>query len=189
MQQYDIVNLLDCNFITCTVYLHMLGPLSQAESKKRMNQAITINECMNVMSKRAIKASFKKKKFSEILPLTLDKRTNFKLTKTLIHFLRKTNDSSITWWQVIKLQERVKGWTSVKGEKQKTFEKVLTLWKNGKTIWEKWTFQNSETSCNENSQKGVKSNGTLPIPQQKPFGLKPWNLTSRWLHTNSINVL
>ena len=71
----------------------MLGPLSQAESKKRMNQAITINECMNVMSKRAIKASFKKKKFSVILPLTLDKRTNFKLTKTLIHLLRKTNDS------------------------------------------------------------------------------------------------
>ena len=41
----------------------MLGPLSQAESKKRMNQAITINECMNVMSKRAIKASFKTEKF------------------------------------------------------------------------------------------------------------------------------
>ena len=39
----------------------MLGPLSQAESKKRMNQAITINECMNVMSKRAIKASFNRK--------------------------------------------------------------------------------------------------------------------------------
>ena len=41
----------------------MLGPLSQAESKKRMNQAITINECMNVMRKRAVKASFKNKKF------------------------------------------------------------------------------------------------------------------------------
>ena len=38
----------------------MLGPLSQAEPKKRTNQAITINECMNVMRKRAVKASFKK---------------------------------------------------------------------------------------------------------------------------------
>ena len=47
-----------------------------------------------LMSKRAIKASFKtRKNFQEILPLTLNKRTNFKLTKTLIHLLRKTNDS------------------------------------------------------------------------------------------------
>ena len=46
----------------------MLGPLSQAESKKRMNQAITINECMNVMSKRAIKASFKKKNSQKFYP-------------------------------------------------------------------------------------------------------------------------
>ena len=71
----------------------MLGPLSQAESKKRMNQAITINECMNVMSKRAIKASFNNKNFSVNLPLTSEKRTKFKLTKTLIHFLRKTKNS------------------------------------------------------------------------------------------------
>ena len=92
----------------------MLGPLSQAESKKRMNQAITINECMNVMSKRAIKASFKNKNFSVNLPLTLDKRTKFKLTKTLIHFLRKTNDSLYNLMTGNKtsgkgeLQERVK---------------------------------------------------------------------------------
>ena len=98
----------------------MLGPLSQAEPKKRMNQAITINECMNVMRKRAVKASFKKN-FSVNLPLTLEKRTKFKLTKTLIHFLRKTNDSLNTLMTGIK--------TSGKGGKLKTFEKVLTLLK------------------------------------------------------------
>ena len=80
-----------------------------------------------------------------------------------------------------KLQERVnfrkgknfrkglKGEPLVKGEKQKTFEKVLTLWKNGKTIGEKCTFhfKKLKNKLQRNSQQGVKSNGTLPIPQQK----------------------
>ena len=99
----------------------MLGPLSQADPKKRTNQAITINECMNVMRKRAVKASFKNKNFSVNLPLTLDKRTKFKLTKTLIHFLRKTKNSLKNLMTGIK--------TSGKGGKLKTFEKVLTLLK------------------------------------------------------------
>ena len=53
----------------------MLGPLSQAESKKRMNQAITINECMNVMSKRAIKASFSRKISRQFTPKIKINRT------------------------------------------------------------------------------------------------------------------
>ena len=89
-----------------------------------------------------------------------------------------------------KLQERVnfrkgknfrkglKGETLVKGEKQKTFEKVLTLWRNGKTIGEKcaFHFKKLKNKLQRNSQQGVKSNGTLPIPQTKTFwpqALKP----------------
>ena len=66
MQQYNIVNLLECNFITCTVYLHMIGPWSQAESKNEWIKPPRKKEWMNewiLMSKRAIKASFKTEKF------------------------------------------------------------------------------------------------------------------------------
>ena len=60
----------------------MPGPLSQAESKKRMNQAITINECMNVMRKRAVKACFLTILVNS--PLTLEKiERKFKLTKSV----------------------------------------------------------------------------------------------------------
>ena len=78
-----------------------------------------------------------------------------------------------------KLQERVnfrKGKNFRKGlkdEKQKTFEKVLTLWKMIKSLAKNVTISKLKNKLQRNSQQGVKSNGTLPNPQQKPFGLKP----------------
>ena len=72
--------------------MHILGPLSQAEPKKRTNQAITINECMNVMRKRAVKACFLTILVNS--PLTLENtERNSSLQNPLIHFLRKTKDS------------------------------------------------------------------------------------------------
>ena len=69
----------------------MLGPLPQADPKKRTNQAITVNECMNVMRKRAGKARFNN--FGKFTPNFRKNRTKFKLTKPLIHLLRKTKNS------------------------------------------------------------------------------------------------
>ena len=47
-----------------------------------------------LMSKTAMKASFKTEKFQgNSTPNFKQKKNEFKLTKTLIHFLRKTNDS------------------------------------------------------------------------------------------------
>ena len=60
----------------------MLGPLPQADPKKRTNQAITVNECMNVMRKRAVKACFLTILVNS--PLTLEKiERKFKLTKSV----------------------------------------------------------------------------------------------------------
>ena len=60
--------------------------------------------------------------FGKFTPNFRKNRTKFKLTKTLIHFLRKTKDS---------LKNLMTGnKTSGKGGKLKTFEKVLTLLKN-----------------------------------------------------------
>ena len=60
----------------------MLGPLPQADPKKRTNQAITINECMNVMRKRAVKACFFNN-FGKFTPNFRKHRTKFKLTKSV----------------------------------------------------------------------------------------------------------
>ena len=70
----------------------MLGPLPQADPKKRTNQAITVNECMNVMRKRAGKARFNNfGKFT--LNFRKHRTKNLKLQNPLIHFLRKTDDN------------------------------------------------------------------------------------------------
>ena len=55
----------------------MLGPLPQADPKKRTNQAITVNECMNVMRKRAVKACFLTILVNS--PLTLEKKNRTKI--------------------------------------------------------------------------------------------------------------
>ena len=99
----------------------MLGPLSQAESKKRMNQAITINECMNVMRKRAVKACFLTILVNS--PLTLEKQNEIQAYKN-VDTLSSKNKT-----QFEKPDDRLHK-TSGKGEKLKTFEKVLTLLKN-----------------------------------------------------------
>ena len=116
-----------------------------------------MNEWM-LMSKRAIKASFKNRKTSrKITPNFKQIERISSLQKRWYTFFEKQMTVYITWWQVTKLQERVKtsgkvkisvkfqervkGWTFNKGwktlvevGKQFTFEKVLTLWKMTKPL-------------------------------------------------------
>ena len=127
-----------------------------------------MNEWM-LMSKRAIKASFKNRKISrKITPNFKQIERISSLQKRWYTFFEKQMTVYITWWQVTKLQERVNfresknkiQWNFRKGLNKKPLgkgknEKANGIWKSDDTLdndkkpWRKMFVSSSQTLSRE----------------------------------------